>query len=482
MEMTDAGNPVFLNAARGDWVRLRTLVMLRWMAVCGQAIAVLTADLLLDLDLPVGVCFAAIAASVCFNLVAQIVHPETKRLSERDTMLTLMFDLAQLGVLLFLCGGLTNPFAVLVLAPVTISATALTLRSTLLIGLAAAIEISILSWGYFPLTFSDGTVLDAPPLFVLGMWAALLITVVFLAAYARRITAEIFTMSQALSATQEALSREQRLTAIGGLAAAAAHELGTPLATIKLVSGELARELEDHPELKDDFDLIRKQAERCRDILRELSQGGRDDSHVKAAPVSAIVEEAAEPHRDRGKRIIIRLDGDLVEDAREDQPIVNRRPEMIHGLRNLVQNAVDFSRSTVWIDVEWTEETLRIVVGDDGPGYGADMLGRLGDPYVTNRARRGLGGRARGARPGYEGMGLGLFIAKTLLERTGARVEFANGADRDARAEGDDAPAELTRPAGAIVITQWPRAVLTPEHALGRGALGDNPRFSLSNI
>jgi two-component system sensor histidine kinase RegB len=250
-----------------------------------------------------------------------------------------------------------------------------------------------------------------------------------------------------------------------------------------LASGELARELDDHPELKEDIDLIRKQAERCRDILRELSHGGKDDSHVKAVPISAIIEEAAEPHRYRGKRMILRLDGALIEDADQNQPIIRRQPEVIHGLRNLVQNAVDFSRSTVWVDVKWTEETLRIVVGDDGPGFSADMLGRLGDPYVTHRSRLGLGARAKSGRAGYEGMGLGLFIAKTLLERTGARIEFANGSDRDARdSGGHENPPELTRPAGAIVIAEWPLAALASDHDRGRGVLADNPKFSLNNI
>ena len=419
-------------------------------------------------------------------------------------MLTLLFDLAQLGVLLFLTGGLTNPFAVLALAPVIISATALTLRSTLLLGVFAMVEFTMLAFFYVPLTFADGEVVQPPPLITMGTWAALLIGVFFLAGYARRVTAEIFSMSQALSVTQDALNREQRLSAIGGLAAAAAHELGTPLATIKLVSKELLHEIEDRPELREDLELIVSQSERCREILRELSRGGKDDSHVKTAPVSALVEEAAEPHMDRGKRIVIRLGGRPALEA-EDQPTVLRRPEVIHGLRNMVQNAVDFASSTVWIDVSWTDTALRIAVGDDGPGFRADILGRLGDPYVRRRdgARFGPAApppEAQGdGRKGYEGMGLGLFIAKTLLERTGARVSFANGspparpamtprageraraaaaAERAAQA----LPGEYARPTGAVVEAIWPRAALDPPEDLQRDKLRENEKFSLSNI
>jgi two-component system sensor histidine kinase RegB len=482
------GSSVFLmSAARGDWVRLRTLVTLRWLAAWGQAITVLVADNVLKLDLPTGLCFGAIATSVCVNIVAHAVHPENKRLSENDTMLTLLFDLAQLGVLLFLTGGLTNPFAVLALAPVIISATALTMRSTLLLGLFAIAEFTLLARFYVPLTFADGNVVAPPPLIVMGTWAALLIGIVFLAGYARRVTAEIFSMSQALSATQEALSREQRLTAIGGLAAAAAHELGTPLATIKLVSKELLRELADRPDLLEDVALIASQSERCGAILRELAQGGKDDSHVKTAPISALIEEAAEPHMDRGKVIIMRISGRPAAAAGDDQPVVERKPEVIHGLRNMVQNAVDFAATTVWIDVSWTDAVLRIAVGDDGPGYRSDILGRLGDPYVRKRVGKAPRpdptkipeAETGDPRQGYQGMGLGLFIAKTLLERTGAKVSFANGSDtsdamRDTR--------EYARPTGAVVEAIWPRDALDPPQDLKRGSLRQNARFSLGNI
>lgn len=501
----DASSALLMTAARGDWVRLRTLVTLRWLAAIGQAITVLVASEILRLDLPTGLCFGAIATSVCVNLVSHAVHPENKRLSENDTMLTLLFDLAQLGVLLFLTGGLTNPFAVLALAPVIISATALNMRSTLLLGLFAMMEFSLLARFYVPLTFADGSQVAPPPLIVMGTWAALLIGIVFLAGYARRVTAEIFSMSQALSATQDALSREQRLTAIGGLAAAAAHELGTPLATIKLVSKELLHELKDRPDLLEDLELIASQSERCRDILRELSRGGKDDSHVKTAPISALIAEAAEPHLDRGKRIIVRLAGRPEEEAGEDQPHVLRRPEVIHGLRNMVQNAVDFAQSTVWIDVNWTDSALRIAVGDDGPGYRSDILGRLGDPYVRRRATpppakskpakskpagariedSQTGGPAPGsaeARPGYEGMGLGLFIAKTLLERTGARVSFANGSDIEKGAPAARAGREFARPTGAVVEAIWPRDALDPPKDLLRSSLKQNEKFSLGNI
>ncbi len=477
--MAETAFSLFNTGARSDWVRLRTLILLRWLAIAGQTATVAVSSLWLDLVLPVDLCAFAIAASVGFNIVLTLIHPETKRLSERDTALTLMFDLAQLGVLLFLCGGLTNPFSVLVLAPVTISATALTLRTTLAIGVTALMLITFLAVAYIPLRFTSGVELVLPNILIAGMWAALLIGVAFLAVYARRVTVESFTMSQALLATQMALAREQRLTALGGLVAAAAHELGTPLATIKLVSTELAREVRGNAELLEDVELIRSQTDRCRDILRSLGRAGKDDSLLRVAPISAVIQEAAEPHAGRGKRIILRLDG-AVGALERDQPEIPRQPEIIHGLRNLIQNAVDFARAHVWIDVDWDDDAIRIAVGDDGPGYAPEMLGRLGDPFLRRRADRPA---PDAERPEYEGMGLGLFIAKTLLERSGARLTFANGSERPPTPGlGLGADPELTRPTGALVEVVWPRARVAASRGQSRGPLGQNRPFDLRKI
>jgi two-component system sensor histidine kinase RegB len=260
-----------------------------------------------------------------------------------------------------------------------------------------------------------------------------------------------------------ALAREQQLSALGGVVAAAAHELGTPLATIKLVSTELIDELADRPQLQEDALLVRAQADRCSQILRGMGPRGKDDMLVRFAPFSSVVEEAAEPHAERGIRIITRIEGGPVEDGPATQPLLARRPEIIQGLRNLVQNAVDFARTAVWIDLDWTQDQLRAVIGDDGPGYPLDLIGRIGDPFVRHRSP------APAERPGYEGMGLGLFIAKTLLERSGARLDFENGVPP---VPGE--PAEFARPSGAVVTVVWPRALVAPEDGSGRAPLGEN--------
>lgn len=449
---------IFRSSARSEWVRLRTLILLRWLAIAGQTLAVFVAGFILGLELELGLCVLAIGTSVIFNLVATFMLPENRRLSQRETTLTLLFDLGQLVFLLYLNGGLNNPFALLILAPVTISATALRINAMLLVGGVALLAISLLAFFYMPLQSRSGAVLALPGIYLAGYWSALVIGILFLGGYARRVTSETFSMSQALSATQMALAREHELTLLGGVVAAAAHEMGTPLATIKLVASELAQELKGQDDLQEDAVLIGEQAERLRVILRDMGRAGKDDLHLKTAPLSSIVQEAAEPHEDRGKTILFLFNGSEDLPPLRDIPFAARNPEFIHGLRNLIQNAVDFARSTVWVQTIWTDDTIRVIVGDDGRGYPHDLLGRLGDPFLSTR--RGARTGEADSRPQYEGMGLGLFIAKTLLERTGAEIIFANAASDAWQASTAGHLVAMRGATGAIVNLRWQRSAL----------------------
>ncbi len=430
---------------RANWIRLRTMILLRWVAITGQLIAITVAQTIYGLQLELGLCYLAIGASVIGNLVATFMFPESKRLSEIENLSMVMFDLLQLAFLLFLTGGLHNPFALLLLGPVTISATALSLRSTLVLCGTAIVLVTLLAEAHLPLRTQAGDTLEIPQIFVFGHWIALIIAIVFTSAYSRRVTSEIHSMADALAATQMALAREQKLTDLGGVVAAAAHELGTPLATIKLASAELLNELDDQPDLAEDAALIRDQADRCRDILRDMGRAGKDDVHLHQAPLMAVISEAAEPHVARGKQVI--FSHDPGSGAEADQPAILRMPEIIHGLRNLVQNAVDFADSTVKVEALWSDTEISVRIADDGRGFSPQILGRIGDPFMGRKS-----GRPRAsARPEYEGMGLGLFIAKTLLERTGAALRFANGAAETGRSAADN------HPTGAIVEVTWPR-------------------------
>ncbi|WGW04555.1 sensor histidine kinase RegB [Tropicibacter oceani] len=451
---------------RSNWIRLRTMILLRWFAIVGQLIAITVAQRMYNLQLELGLCYLAVGVSIVGNLVAIFVFPENKRLSETENFLMVMFDLLQLCFLLYLTGGLHNPFSLLVLGPVTVSASVLTLRSTVILGVTGFVLVSGMVFYHLPLRTQEGFILRIPDVFVFGQWTAISIALVFISVYSRRITREMNSMSDALAATQMALARAQKLNDLGGVVAAAAHELGTPLATIKLASSELADDLDDRPDLQEDALLIREQADRCRDILRSMGRAGKDDLHMRFAPLIEVIREAAEPHQDRGKQIVIE-DGPGP-GGEFGQPQVLRRPEVIHGLRNLVQNAVDFAQSTVWVEAIWTDDVISIRIIDDGRGFPLHLIGRIGDPFVRKRRSEA----DRKARPEYEGMGLGLFIAKTLLERSGAELSFANGSDpaTGLHRQGDRC--------GAVVEVVWPRNKIVAEAAQPGTALGENVPFS----
>ncbi len=464
--MPEAFDTLFESTPSRHWIKLRTLITLRWVAVAGQIIAIFIAETFFDLAIELGACAVAIGLSIIANIVSISIYPQNKRLSEREAVMMLLFDTAQVSALIFLTGGLNNPFAMLIAAPVTVAATALSLRATLLVGASAIAVTSLLTNTFTPLTTNAGTVLSMPDVFVFGLWVAIVTLITFTAAFNRRVSSETQSMSQALLAAQMALAREQKLTDLGGVIAAAAHELGTPLATIKLVSSEMARELDDGSEMFEDAVLIREQADRCRDILHSMGRAGKDDVHVHQAPLEAVISEAAEPHQNRGKHVTVTMRP--APGLSGEQPTVLRRPELINGLRNLSQNAVDFAATSVWIEAVWDEARIRVRIIDDGSGYPPHLLGKIGDPFIRKRRS------ARDARrPEYEGMGLGLFIAKTLLERTGALLDFVNGR------ETYTGTAIEGKKLGAIVVVEWRRNAegLEADHRLP--ALDNNAQFKV---
>jgi len=427
-------------------VRLRTLTNLRWLAVAGQSSAVMTVALGLGHPLPLGWCIAAIAASVWLNLFSYLRFSPQRIVSDREAAAYLAFDIVQLAVLLFLTGGLFNPFAVLLLAPVTIAASALPARLAAGLSAMTVLLVAGLAVAHFDLPWRDGAPAPQfPNRYTLGVWAALTLGIGFSAAYAHRIAAERRQMSYALSAAELILAREERLSALGGLAAAAAHELGTPLATILLTAKEMAREHRDDPGLAEDAALLASQAERCREILGRLSNRGDEGDLVHdRTPLDGLVEEAAAPFLDGAGDIPpvrVRLVGPSEE---AEPPVVRRRPEILYGLRNFIENASQHAASEVVLSADWSGERIAVSVSDDGPGFPPDLLPRLGEPYVSGRAR------GRGAAREKGGMGLGFFIAKTLLEHTGARVRFENAGAPNP--EGGS---------GAWVCAEWPAETLT---------------------
>ncbi len=424
-------------------IRLDTLVLLRWVAIAGQLAAVCGA-LLIGAEFALSPVLVVIALAAGLNLTLMIWRG--RRISADEAALQLGYDLTQVAILLTLTGGLANPFALLLLVPVTIAATALPGRQLVALAVATVVMVTLIGVLAQPLSFgSDAMVQIQQPLLV-GHWVAIVVGAAFFIAFARRVAAEINASSDALFVARMALEREQRLQHLGGVVAAAAHELGTPLATIKLVSSELADELAealpDREDLAEDVTLLRQSADRCRDIMRSMGASGRDDLLIRFAPLAEVLAEAAAPHRGRGAGIVI--------DAGAGMPVIQRDAAVIHGLRNLIQNAVDFAASQVTIRASRDRRDLCIQILDDGPGFPPALLPRIGSPFLTTRPR------AEDGRS-YEGMGLGLFIAKALLQGSGARLDFGNGVS-----------------GGARITVTWPLARIEAED---RGALGANPEI-----
>ncbi|MGB0085572.1 MAG: ActS/PrrB/RegB family redox-sensitive histidine kinase [Rhodomicrobiaceae bacterium] len=405
-------------------LRLQTLIRLRWVAVFGQTVTVLGVHFGLGFVLPLAACLAVISLSALSNLVLQAYFPPIQRLKSTHAMLMLGYDLLQLSALLYLTGGLENPFSLLMVVPVAISASTQPLRITVILGGLAVLCATLLVLFHHPLPWTSGNIKPLPLVYTLGVWTALVSCIVFMAAYAWRTAQETRLMSDALTATELLLAREQKLSALDGLAAAAAHELGTPLSTIALVAKELEREIGTDSPLREDVQLLRSQAARCRDILGALAQNtGETDVVYSQMSLGHLIEEVVEPYRIFDKKIEVTLRPPPAKNGKaEPEPVLSRSPGVLYALTNLVENAVDYASSKVQIIADWNKENIYLQIIDDGLGFAPHILGRLGEPYVTTRAR--LPDAEREDRP--DGMGLGFFIAKTLLERSSAVLTLEN--------------------------------------------------------
>jgi two-component system, sensor histidine kinase RegB len=427
------------------YVRLDTILRLRWLAALGQLTAIFIVAHGLEFDFPVIACVAVVGVSALLNLALQVAFDPMQRLDPLHAAALLALNIVELAALLFLTGGLQNPFSFLFLGPVLISATVLPIRLTMGLGLLAIACASALVYFHLPLPWDSDDPLVLPPIYLFGVWLSIVLAIGVTSLYAFQAAEEARKLSDALAATELVLTREQHLTQLDGLAAAAAHELGTPLSTIFLISRELEKTIEGNGQLASDLKTLREQAQRCRDILAKITQLSSSGAPFDLMPLSTLIEEAVAPHRDFGVAIKVRL---AVAATRE--PVGARNPAILYGVGNILENAVDFARTTVEVNAWWNADTVEIVISDDGPGIAPDMLKRIGEPYLSRRRS------AEEPQSARAGLGLGIFIARTLLERTGAKVSFTNRTFPDH---------------GAVVQIVWPRtrfeAETPPETAAG---------------
>jgi two-component system sensor histidine kinase RegB len=436
-----------LTRPRGDrqyGLRLDTFIRLRWLVVLGQTVTLVGVRWGFGFEFPIGPTLGIVAVSAATNLALRLRYPRPHRLVDPAAGFLLAFDVVELAGLLYFTGGIDNPFFAFFLAPFLISATALAPMTTLLIGLLIVVVVTLLSFFYVPLPWTTPGEINFPLLYRISEWIAMAVQVGFIGIYTWKIAEETRQLSDALAATELVLEREQHLSALDGLAAAAAHELGTPLATIALVVRELERAMPPGAAYADDIRLLREQSERCRAILRRIASLGSDDAPFDRLSLSQLLNEVAEPHRNFGIKIDLRLPAE-----RASEPVIARNPGILYGLGNIVENAVDFAKERVMIEADWDADEIELVITDDGPGFADDIINSIGDPYVSWRNR---------GSDAPQGLGLGIFIAKTLLERTGASFSVKNR----------EAPET-----GAVVRIEWPRTKLALA-AKARSRKGDN--------
>jgi two-component system, sensor histidine kinase RegB len=427
------GSVALPGVTRRGRLRLRTLIMIRWIAVMGQSVTILVVHFGLGFHVRLTLCLSIIAALALSNVMLSLRRVASSRLDDRTAALLLGFDVIQLALLLYVTGGLQNPFAILVIAPVMVSATILSRAATVALTLLAVVSITVLAMLRTALPWAPEPLM-LPAVYILGIWTALSVASVFFSAYVWSVSEEARRMSDALAATQTSLARQQRLSALGGLAAAAAHELGSPLATIAVVAKELSREVPPGSPLAEDVELLISQSDRCRDILAGIAQTpeARSAEPFDRLPLSQIVEAAAEPHMGQAIDVEIVIE----DDVDGEEPVVLRSPELLSGLGTLVQNAVQFARGHVFVGLRWDERHVLITVEDDGPGFPPAVLAAIGEPFISTRAGDS------------EHMGLGIFIAQTLLAGVGAELSFSN-----------------RRGGGAEVVIRWPRTILEKANA-----------------
>ena len=399
-------------------IKLLTLINIRWAAIFGQFITISIVYFYFNFNFKIEYCYLLVLFSFVLNIFLQIRSKKTDLLSNKQATFSILYDLFQLFGLLFLTGGLTNPFSILIVAPITIAAGFLNLRSSILIGIFSVLLIVILSLFYTELPGLPKNYLF-PKFYIFGLALALCTAIVFLAIYSQRLAIESSQRNEAFNVLQQIFLREQELKSLGGLAAAAAHELGTPLNTISLVAKELKKELGLNKKFNQDLDLLISQSQRCGEILKQISKNPyteKEDIFFDKASFKIIVHEIVDSFKDLSKKEII-----IKEESYKKDYLITKKIEIIYSLKNIIDNALKFSSNKIEIVLLSNEEELRIKVEDDGIGFSNQVLGFLGDPYIN-----------KDLNSDKEGLGLGIFIAKVFLERLSAIINFYNLKDNGA--------------------------------------------------
>ena len=390
----------------------KTLVILRWIAIFGQLFSVNLVFFYLDLNFPVLLCHIVIFLGLLTNIYLQFGLKATL-LKDLYSSSFLMYDIMQLSVLLFLTGGIFNPFAILLIVPTIVSSTFLSMGSTIILGTSTIVILFVLTFFNMPLPGMEEYILSFPNYYVTGILISLIIGLIFLSYFGIRFAGETKKRSDALNKLQQILAKEYELESLGGQAAAAAHSLGTPLATISVVSKELRKEVGDNSKLTKDIDLLISQTKRCSEILKNISQKKIiNDEFLSSMSFEDLLEEILKSFKENSEKNI-----NLNTDRDTNKIDIKKNPELVYGLRNFIGNAVKFSYDNVLVSVISDNINLYILIEDDGPGFPDDIIRALGEPYIKSKSK---------LSKNNTGLGLGTFLGKTLLERQSAVISFEN--------------------------------------------------------
>ena len=402
-----------------------TLTILRYIAIFGQFIAINIVFYYLKLEFPINESFVIIFLGLLTNLFLQF-KVKVNQLKDTYASFFLLYDLIQLSILLYLTGGILNPFSFLLIIPAIVSSTFLSMGTTIILSVITSFMLFLLTHFYLPLPGMDTSTFNVPNFYKFGIFTSILIGLIFLSYFGIRFSGETKKRSEALYRLQEVIAKEYELESLGGQAAAAAHSLGTPLATISVVAKELKKEIGDDKEISKDIDLLISQSKRCSEILKKISRKQiQEDIFLSSIKLEDLLEEIIDSFKETSsKKIELNVDSD------QNKINIQRSPEIIYGLRNFIGNAVKFSESKVKIDLKSDQKAIEIKINDDGPGIPEDIINKIGEPYIKSKSKE-LSSKS--------GLGLGTFLGKTLLERQNAKLLFNRNKELG----------------GALVIINW---------------------------
>ncbi len=402
-----------------------TLTVLRYIAIFGQFLAINIVYFYLNLPFPIELSFAIIFIGLLTNFYLQF-GIKINQLKDLYASIFLVYDLVQLSFLLYLTGGIFNPFCFLLIIPAIVSSTFLSMGTTIILGFITSLLLLIISFVHLPLPGEEVNLLYFPNFYKTGIVISILIGLIFLSYFGIRFAGESKKRSEALNKLQEVISKEYELESLGGQAAAAAHSLGTPLATISVVAKELKKEIGNQKELSKDIDLLISQTKRCSEILKQISKKQiEEDIFLSSIKFEDLLEEIINSFKETSSKKI-----KLLVDKDQNKIEIQRTPEIIYGLRNFIGNAVKFSKNEVTIKLMSDQKKIEIKINDDGPGIPEDIIKKIGEPYIKSKSKE---------LSSNSGLGLGTFLGKTLLERQNAKLLFRRNSDLG----------------GALVIISW---------------------------